>query len=142
MAIDMTKLATGWFAAWNSRDPEKIAQFYTDDCIFEVVAEGAVCNGKNELTAYIKGMAIDYPDFKIEQKATFYSENAACGEVIMSGTQVHSSNPAIPATGKPFSARGAYISEWQKGKVKRHAYYEDYMTIMQQLGLMPTPPKK
>ena len=86
--------------------------------------------------------AIDYPDFEIEQKATFYSENAVCGEVIMSGTQVHSSNPAIPATGKPFSARGAYISEWQNGKIKRHAYYQDMVTVMQQLGLMPTLPKK
>jgi steroid delta-isomerase-like uncharacterized protein len=141
MATDMEKMVKDWFAAWNSHDTEKIGRFYTDDCIFEGVAMGAVCHGKNELTAYIKSMVIDYPDLKIEQKATFSSENWVSGEVIMSGTQVHSSNPAIPATGKRFSVRGAYISEWQKGKIKRHSYYQDQLAVMQQLGLMPGPSK-
>jgi uncharacterized protein (TIGR02246 family) len=33
MANDMEKLVKDWFAAWNSRDPEKVAQCYTDDAI-------------------------------------------------------------------------------------------------------------
>lgn len=143
MATDVEKVVKDWFAAWNSRDVEKIARFYADDCMYESVATGNIYHGKNELIANFKTYFTNYPDFRIEQKATFYCKNAVCGEVIISGTQVHSSNPAIPATGKSFSIRGAYISEWQKGKVKRHSYYQNQLTVMQQLGLMPgVPPKK
>jgi steroid delta-isomerase-like uncharacterized protein len=142
MAINMEKLVKDWFAAWNSSEPENIIQFYADDSVFESVYRNTVANGKNEIVTNLKTNFIDYPDFKIEQKATFYSPNAVCGEVTITATQVHSSNPAMPATGKRYSVRGAYISEWQNGKIKRHAYYQDMMTVMQQLGLMPTPPKK
>ena len=137
MAINMEKLVKDWFATWNSHDIDEIVRCYTDDCLYEGVAQGTVYHGKKEMAAYLKNLIIDYPDFKLEQKATFFSKNAVCGEFILSGTQAHSSNPAIPVTGKSISVRGAYISEWQNDKVKRHSIYEDYSTIMRQLGLMP-----
>jgi steroid delta-isomerase-like uncharacterized protein len=141
MVTDMKKLVKDWFVAWNSGDAEKLVKFYTDDCLYEMVARGAVYHGKNELATYYKNSLANYTNQKLEQKATFYSENAVCGEFVLSGTQVHSNNPAIPA-GKTFSERGAYISEWQNGKVKRHSVYTDYLTIMQQLGQMPASAKK
>ena len=134
MAIDMEKLVKDWFAAWNSRDAEKIARFYTDDGIFEEVPTGKVSRGKNELIATFKNIFIDYPDLKCEQKATFYSPNAVCGEFVMSGTHAHGTNPTT-AAGKHISVRVAYIVELQKDKIKRHADYFDGLTIGQQLGL-------
>ena len=135
MAIDKEKLVKDWFKAWNSRDAENIARFYADDGIFEEVPTGKVFRGKNELIAAFKNIFIDYPDLKCEQKATFYSPNAVCGEFVMSGTHAHSTGPAVPATGKNMSVRVAYIIELQKDKVKRHTDYFDALTIRQQLGL-------
>ena len=137
MAKDMKDIVKDWFTAWNSHDVNKLAAFYADDCIYEQVQIGTVCNGKKEFTENVSAMFADFPDVKIEQKFTLISENAVCGEVVISGTQAHSSDPAIQATGKSFSARGAYVSEWQNGITKRHSFYADGMTIMQQLGLMP-----
>ena len=117
--------------------------FYTDDCLYDSVAGGFVGHGKKDLAVYLKTMFNDYPDLKLEFKTTFYSENTVCGEYLFSATQAHSSNPAIPMTGKSFSVKGAYISEWQNDKVKRHTVYQDYLTVMRQLGVMPNvPPKK
>ena len=142
MASDMEKLVKDWFTAWNSRDPEKVAQCYTDDAVFESVYAQRVSHGKPEMLNAFKATFTDYPDFKIEQKATFYSQNAVCGEVVISATQTNNmSNPSMPITGKKFTVRGAYVSEWQNDKVKRHAYYQDLVTVMQQLGLMPEPSK-
>ena len=143
MATDMKKLADDWITAWNSHDPPKIVAWYTDDCLCEAVgALGSVSRGKGELLKYLETLASNYPDFRVEPKTAFYSGNSVCGEFVVSGTQVKSSNPAIPATGKRFSVRGAYVSEWQNGKVKRHTMYEDYLTVMQQLGPMPPMPAK
>lgn len=142
MAIIREKLVKDWYAAWNSSNLEKVSEFYTDDCIYENAATGEVRRGKKEMVASLQKTFYDYPDTKLEFKSTFYSENVVCGEFVMSGTQAHASNPAIPFTGKRFSVRGAYISEWQNDKVKRHTIYEDYLTIMRQMGLMPSAPVK
>jgi steroid delta-isomerase-like uncharacterized protein len=142
MAIIREKLVKDWYAAWNSHDVEKTLGFYADDCVYDSVGSGKVGHGKKELAGYLKTMFNDYPDTKLDFKSTFYSENAVCGEYIFSATQAHSSNPAIPMTGKKFSVRGAYVSEWQNDKVKRHTVYQDYMTVMQQLGVIPAPAKK
>lgn len=135
MAIDKEKLIKDWFAAWNSREAENIARFYADDGIFEEVPTGRVSRGKNELITTFRNIFIDYPDLKCEQKATFFSPNAVCGEFVMSGTHGHSADPAVPATGKVISVRVAYIVELQKDKIKRHTDYFDALTLRQQLGL-------
>jgi steroid delta-isomerase-like uncharacterized protein len=136
MAVDKEKLVKNWFAAWNSRDPEEISRFYADDGIFDHVPSGKVSHGKDELIATFTGIFIDYPDLRCEQKATFYSPNAVCGEFIMSGTHARSSDPQDPASGKHISVRVGYIVEMQGDKLKRHTDYFDQLTIGQQLGMI------
>ena len=133
MVIDKEKLVKDWFAAWNSRDAEKIARFYTDDGIFEEVPSGKVSRGKNELIATFKSIFVDYPDLKCEPKATFYSPNVISGEFVMSGTHAQTDSPAS-ATGKRISVRVGYRAELQNDKIKRHTDYFDRLTIGQQLG--------
>ncbi len=142
MATAKENLVKDWYAAWNSHDIDKVLTFYTDDCMYEGVASGNTGHGKKELAAYLKNMFTDYPNAKLEFTSTFYSDNAVCGEFIFSGTQAHSSNPMLPMTGKSFSERGSYISVWQGDKVKRHAVYQDYLTVMRQLGAFPSAPTK
>ena len=136
MAIEKEKLVKDWFAAWNSRDAEKISRFYTDDGIFDQVPTGKVSRGKSELIATFTSIFIDYPDLTCEQKATFYSPNAVCGEFVMSGTHARSSDPRDPASGKHISIRVGYIVELQEDKFKRHTDYFDQLTIGQQLGMI------
>ncbi len=140
MANVKEKLVKDWYVAWNSHDIDKILAFYADDCLYEGVAGGTTAHGKQEVAANLKRTFTDYPNSKLEFSSTFYCENVVCGEFVMSGTQAHSSNPAIPMTGKSFSVRGGYFSEWQNDKVKRHTIYYDYLTIMRQMGFMPSPP--
>jgi steroid delta-isomerase-like uncharacterized protein len=144
MAILDKKLVQGWLDAWNAHDLEKTLGYYADDCLYESPGGNMVTKrSKKELAPYLKNLFADYPDFKMEWKSAFYSENAVCGEFVLTGTQANNTNnPAMPMTGKSFSVRGSYFSEWQNNKVKRHTIYEDYMTVMAQLGLMPGRPSK
>lgn len=105
------------------------------------MAIGKVNRGKKELKDFIVSMCVDFPDFKFEVKSRFFGGDRAAGEWVMSGTFAHSSIPGMPATGKSFSLRGASIFEFRKGKISRHCDYWNMASFLQQVGLMPGPPK-
>ena len=88
MAINAKKMANDCNKAWNSHYVNKILEFYADDCIYEDLGNGIVCNGKKEFTDCINSMFIDFSDAKWEVKSTFGTNNWAGIEWIMSGTQL------------------------------------------------------
>jgi len=141
MATDLEKMMDDYSSAWNSHDVERILSFFTDDVVYEDLAEGKVCRGKKELKDYVSSMFIDMPDVKVERKSSFTTRNWSAGEWVTSGTFAHSSIPGMPATGKSFSVRGASIIEFRKGKISRESAYWNMTSFMQQVGLMPAPPK-
>jgi steroid delta-isomerase-like uncharacterized protein len=141
MARDVKKMIDDYILAWNSHDINKIISFFTDDCIYENLAHGKVYHGKKEVTASFNSIMADFPDLKFEVKSVFVAGDWAGQEWVMSGTHAHSSNPAIKATGKTFSVRGATIYQLRDGKISRESDYYNLATIMQQLGLMPGQPK-
>ena len=141
MATDAKKMANDCNKAWNSHDVNRILEFYTDDCVFEDLGNGIVCHGKKELTDCINSMFVDIPDIKWEVKSAFGTNDWQGNEWIMSGTFAHSSTPGMPATGKTFSVRQAGIYQLRNGKYSRETGYMNMVTFLQQVGLMPTPPK-
>ena len=141
MATDVKKMMGELLSVWNSHDVNKIVYFFTDDGIFEDVAAGIVKHGKKEISDYLNSMFIDMPDFKFELKSVFGSGDWMGVEVVMSGTFAHSSMLGVPATGKTFSVRCAGIYQMRDGKISRKSVYMNMVTFLQQVGLMPTPPK-
>mgnify|MGYP001076493529 CR=1 FL=1 len=141
MATDFEKMMSDYTVAWNSHNVERILSFLTNDVVYEDVALGKVCRGKKEVKDFISSSLVDIPDVKFEQKSSFISGDWSAGEWVMSGTFAHSSNPGMPATGKSFSVRGASIIEFRKGKISRESFYYNMASFLQQVGLMPAPPK-
>jgi len=139
MANDVERMFEDYLAAWSSHDVEKIASFFTDDCVYEDVAVGAVNRGKEELKAFASALFAGVPDLKFELKSVFVAGDRAGDEWIMTGTQT-GALPGIPATGKSFSIRGASIIELHEGKITRNADYWDLASLLRQLGLMPGAP--
>ena len=144
MATNLGRLTKEYYSAWNSHDAEKIASFYTADCVHEDVAIGAVFRGKNELKTGISPLFAAFPDFKLELKSILSATNRLAHEWVMSGTQAGAlsgpgalSGLGIPNTGKSFSIRGASITELRDGKISRNTDYWNLTTMLQQLGAMP-----
>jgi len=116
MATDVEKIAEGLAAAWSSGDVEKIASFFTDDCIFEDVCAGAVCRGQEELKARARVIFARVPDLKLELKSLFGAGDWVGCEWIETGTQ----------KGKRFSLQGASIVELHESKIKRESIYAHF----------------
>jgi steroid delta-isomerase-like uncharacterized protein len=141
MANDTEKLLNDYLAAWNAHDVERLLSLCTDDFVFDEVSMGMVIRGKKEAKDFINSTFVDFPDLKIELKSNFNTGDRGAGEWVMSATFAHSSFPGMPATGKRFSVRGASVFEVRKGKVSRETMYWNLATFLQQVGLMPAPPK-
>jgi steroid delta-isomerase-like uncharacterized protein len=141
MASDTEKMMNDYLEATNAHDVEKILTFFTDDAVYECTPVGMVSRGKKEIKDFLSSMFVDFPDFKLEMKLGFNAGERGAGEWVMSGTFAHSSNPGMPATGKSFSVRGATITEFSGGKISRNTNYWNLASFLQQVGLMPPPPK-
>jgi steroid delta-isomerase-like uncharacterized protein len=141
MATDMEKMMNDYVAAWNSHDIEKVLSFCTDDVVFEEVPMEKSWRGKKEAKDFAKDTFTNFPDFKIELKSGFNAGDGGAGEWVMSATFANSNIPGMPATGKSFSVPGASIIEFREGKISRESMYWNLAAFLQQVGLMPAPPK-
>ena len=142
MATESEKMMNDYVAAWNAHDMERVLSFCTDDVVFEEVPMEKVWRGKKEAKDFAKDTFTNFPDFKIEVKSGFSAGDQGAGEWVMSGTFAHSSNPAMPATGKKFSIPGVGINEYSGGKISRVTNYWNLASFLQQVGLMPPPPQQ
>ncbi len=143
MAKDIKQVLSDYKIACNSHDLDKISTFFADNCILEDVALGIVSNGKEAVSAFYISMFADFPDLKFEVRSIFAVDDWSVMEWIMSGTHTRSTltKNSIPATGKPFTVRGTSIYRLNKGKLIKETAYYNLMTFLQQVGLIPAPPK-
>ena len=97
-----------WASAWSSHDIEILLALCTDDCVYEDVAMGAVHQGKQALQEFATAVFAAIPDFKISLTDGFVAGDHGAAEWTMCGTH-RGDLPGVPATGKPFSVRGATV---------------------------------
>ena len=142
MAADAVKIMRDMMEAANSQDYEKVASFFTDDCVYEDVPSGMVAHGIKEFINFGKMVHIDFPDHKWELTSAFSDGHRIASESVWSGTFTHSSDPQRPATGKNASVRCVSITEIRNGKIRRNSDYYDNLSMSQQLGLLPAPVSK
>jgi steroid delta-isomerase-like uncharacterized protein len=138
--MDVDELLKEENAAWNSHDVDKIAKFYTDDCIKEDVAVGVRATGKEAMNAVNRGAFAAVPDMKIELGLIISSGNKAATEWTMSGSY-SGKQPGAPAVvGRPFSMKGATIMQLRDGRISRVSDYWDSALFLRQVGSMPSIP--
>ena len=132
--MDLTKLVEEWAAAWSAQDPERVADLFTDDCLYEDVTFAVVQRGRDELLAFGRGFLVGVPDFAIGLGSVFTDGERAAAEWTMHGT--HTGDlPNLPSTGKRFAVRGASTFRAADGKLATCSDYWDSGTWLRQLGL-------
>lgn len=135
MKTDLEELHRNYVAAWSAHDTEAIMAFFTEDCVYEDVALGAISRGRTEVRAFVQATLAAVPDFTIKPRSFFANGGQLCSEWTMSGT--HAADfPGLPATGKAFTVPVASIMEFDKGKIRRNIDYWNLASFLQQVGAM------
>lgn len=119
------------FAAWNSRDADKVAGCFSESAVYEDVAAGQFHRGRDEIRQWAAGAFRDIGDFKIEVLRSFVKDGRASVEWNWSGV-----DKGLMKTGKNFSVRGVSLIEVRRGRVTNYKEYYDFATVMRQLGLL------
>ena len=122
------------FAAWNSRDAEKVVAAFGNAAVYEDVAAGEMHRGKDQIGKWVAGAFRDIENFKLEVVRSSFYKGGGVVEWVWSGT-----DKGLFKTGKSFSVRGASVIEVREGKVSNYKEYYDFSTVMRQLGLLPAP---
>lgn len=125
--------------AWNAHDGRAVASFMAEGGTYEDVALGEVHTGREDIAAWVDGMAPQLSsDYHFETVSIIQSGDAYAAEWVMSGTH-DGSEGMLPATGKRFSIRGVSVGVLESGRIRRNVDYWDMAGFLSQIGMSPAP---
>ncbi len=134
----MKSVVNDIYDAINAHDLDKLASYYTDDLVLDIVSGNLVVNGNAEFRAFFAELFEAFPDLTFKLNRMLTSDNIAVCEFSTSGTLT---KPwlGIQPTGKSVESICLDIMEFENGKIKHVTNYRDVQSMLIQLGHMPTP---
>lgn len=122
--------------ALNAHDLDLWASYFTDDGVLDLVSQPPPAEGKEAMKAFMGQAFQAFPDWHTTPGRILASGNIVVVEHTYAGTQQEEWF-GIPATGKAWELPHIDIYEFEGDKIKRLTTYDDNVTFMIQLGLMP-----
>jgi steroid delta-isomerase-like uncharacterized protein len=136
--VDHSATLRHFYELINAGDINGFGDLLADDFIEHEVTPGLAPNRegvKQFFTMYIAG----FPDLRFDVEDILPSGDSVVGRITISGTHT-GEFMGMPATGNNFSAQAIDIVRFgDDGLAHEHWGVVDVMTMMQQLGIIPTP---
>lgn len=122
-------------------DMNKAKSQYSTDAI-GVGPDGSEFKGGHEIVEFLAPFFRAFPDATYQSVAKFEDGNTAIDEGIFKGTHTGPletpDGATIPPTHKSMTMRGCDIATVEGGKITRHHFYFDMLSVMEQLGINPS----
>jgi steroid delta-isomerase-like uncharacterized protein len=135
----LSPLLEEWLAAFNTGDTERLLALYTGEAVWEEVAIGLETRGPDEIRTHLERLFTASPDINYDVTGGFVADDHAVLEWVVTGTYRADFPGLPPATGQPFSFRGASVFTLADGKISHYTEYWDAYTFLMQLGELPAP---
>jgi steroid delta-isomerase-like uncharacterized protein len=131
------ELMRSYLAAWNGRDAERIASFFSEDAVYEDRGAGAVARGRDQIRAHAARVHEGFPDLLFELVRAAHGEDFTAGEWRSRMTHTGTFEGLAP-TGRLVESSGVDVATLDgEGKIVHLASYYDGAEIMRALGLLP-----
>ena len=127
-------------SAFNRRDWDTIRRHIADECVYIDHARGETARGPEEATALYRSWAEAFSDAEIPEGALFdRSEGTSISRFVGRGTQDGSLGP-FPPSGRYAETPFCELLRFdQDGRVIHGEIYYDQLTMLLQLGHLPSP---
>ena len=129
-------LLDGIIEAWNSQDLEKLRVCHAEGWIDHTSPEGM--NDFAALSGMFQLFTSAFPDLELDIPKAIVNGNEVSYLYTVSGTHT-AEFMGIPATGKTISIKGMTMLNIEEGKCAEAWGVLDMMSLMQQIGAIPTP---
>jgi steroid delta-isomerase-like uncharacterized protein len=131
------ELMRSYLAAWNGRDAERIASFFSEDAVYEDRGAGAIARGRERIRAHAARVHEGFPDLLFELVRAAHGEDFTAGEWRSRMTHTGTFEGLAP-TGRLVESSGVDVATLDgEGKIVHLASYYDGAEIMRALGLLP-----
>jgi len=124
--------------AMNAHNAEEVATYFHEDAVYEYLPMPPPLNGRQEIAAVFASAFQAFPDWHVEQRRIVVSGNIIVTECTITGTHLDEW-AGIPATGKTIQTIHMDVYDFEGDKIKHKVTYDDSVSLMIQLGLMPVP---
>lgn len=139
MAEDNVKVVEAFFAALNRHDLNQMDQLR--DTGFEGGTIAGTMNAER-IHRYNETLVTGFPDLHIEINLIVAEGNYVVANWTLTGTHTGMfrtpSRVVIPPSGRSAKMVGSHTFEIRNGKIIRDWFYTDMVSLLAQMGLMPT----
>ena len=124
-------LIRAFIDSWNKHDVNKLISLFSENCLYEVIADGGSFSSKEQIAAYAKSTFSGIPDTEMIIVKIVANDSIGVVEWIWKGTNsVGWPNLGITPTNKHFEVRGISIMEIENGLIKQNRDYWDWNTFI------------
>ena len=124
---------------WNERKLELCDTIYAEDFVRHLPPFPDIV-GREALKASISDFLTAFPDFKVTFHEVIVEGDSGASRFTGTGTHTgHSSMLGIPPTGKHIAFSGLSIAHFVDGKAVEEWMNSDWLGLLQQLGVIPSP---
>ena len=128
-------------ASFNAHDIDGFAEVLADDVVFEAPG-GMRGHGKQSCAAFFGSWFGAFPDAHVDVHGLHVVDDVAVEEGTFTGTHdgiLHSPAGDIPPTGRPLRIGYIQVLRFRDGKHVSFKLMFDRLSMLEQLGLVPTP---
>jgi steroid delta-isomerase-like uncharacterized protein len=126
-----------YLEAWNARDAERIACFFSDDAVYEDHGAGAVARGAGEIRDHAARVHAAFSDLHFELVRAAHGDDFSAGE--WRSRMTHSGEfDGLAPTNRVVESTGVDVATLDgNSRIVHLASYYDGAEIMRALGLLP-----
>lgn len=127
-------------ATFNAHDLDGFTEVLADDVVFKAPG-GIHGEGKAACAAFFGSWFLAFPNARVEVEAVHIVDDVAVEEGTFTGTQngvLHGPMRDIPATGRCVEVDYIQVLRFRDGKHVSFNLMFDRLTMLEQLGLVPT----
>jgi steroid delta-isomerase-like uncharacterized protein len=138
LGTDIKTLVQDWTECYNRHDPDGVASYMSEDCVFINVGNGQRLEGRAAMREDAVTLFGMWSELRIDIVDMIVTADRYVKQWVMTG--VHTGDvPGLPATDKPFRIRGCGVGEVRDGKIVEVTEYWNMAEFLIQVGILPPP---
>ena len=123
---------------WNNGRLDLAEEFLAEDVVEHGIPQIPGLNGRDSSKAIIDGLRKSLPDIQFTLHEVVAEDDKVVTYWTMKGTHL-GELLGVPATGKQLTNVGATLYRLAGARIVEIRSFVDHLSVMQQLGLVPTP---
>ena len=126
-----------YLAAWNARDADRVASFFSADATYDDRGAGEIARGPEEIRAHAARIHAAFSDLRFELVRAAHGDGFTAGE--WRSRMTHSGPmDGLAPTGRVVESAGVDVATLDdEGRITHLVSYYDGAEIMRDLGVLP-----